>query len=59
VGGYEIAPSFSVTFSLDGDQLMTQATDQPKFPVYPETKCFLTVLDAEDEFFFDDQGQVS
>ena len=58
---YEIAPTFSVTFSLDGDQLMTQATNQPKFPVYPETetKFFLTVVDAEVEFFSDDKGQVS
>ena len=61
VGTYEIAPTFSVTFSLDGDQLMTQATNQPKFPVYPETetKFFLTVVDAEVEFFSDDKGQVS
>jgi len=61
VGTYEIAPTFSVTFSLDGDQLMTQATNQPKFPVYPETetKFFLTVVDAEVEFFSDEKGQVS
>jgi CubicO group peptidase (beta-lactamase class C family) len=61
VGTYEIAPTFSVTFSLEGDQLMTQATNQPKFPVYPETetKFFLTVVDAEVEFFSDDKGQVS
>jgi CubicO group peptidase (beta-lactamase class C family) len=61
VGTYEIAPTFSVTFSLDGDQLMTQATNQPKFPVFPETetKFFLTVVDAEVEFFSDNKGQVS
>jgi CubicO group peptidase (beta-lactamase class C family) len=61
VGNYEIAPTFIVTFSLDGDQLMTQATNQPKFPVFPETntKFFLTVVDAEVEFFTDDKGQVS
>ena len=61
VGTYEIAPTFSVTFSLEGDQLMTQATNQPKFPVYPETesKFFLTVVDAEVEFIPDDKGQVS
>jgi CubicO group peptidase (beta-lactamase class C family) len=61
VGNYEIAPTLVVTFSLDGDQLMTQATNQPKFPVFPETntKFFLTVVDAEVEFFTDDKGQVS
>jgi hypothetical protein len=40
---------------------MTQATNQPKFPVFPETetKFFLTVVDAEVEFFSDNKGQVS
>jgi hypothetical protein len=40
---------------------MTQATNQPKFPVYPETetKFFLTVVDAEVEFITDDKGQVT
>jgi len=49
VGTYQLAPDFSVTFTLEGDQLMTQATNQPKFPVYPEspTKFFLKVVDAE------------
>ena len=60
-GTYQLAPSFSVTFTLEGDQLMTQATNQPKFPVYPEsqTKFFLKVVDAEVEFFTDDKGKVS
>jgi CubicO group peptidase (beta-lactamase class C family) len=61
VGTYQLAPDFSVTFTLEGDQLMTQATNQPKFPVYPEspTKFFLKVVDAEVEFFTDDKGRVS
>jgi hypothetical protein len=61
VGTYQLDPAFSVTFTLEGDQLMTQATDQPKFPVFPEspTKFFLKVVDAEVEFFNDDKGQVS
>jgi hypothetical protein len=60
-GSYEIAPTFSIAFSLEGDQLMTQATNQPKFPVFPEsqTKFFLTAVDAEVEFFTDDKGQVT
>jgi hypothetical protein len=50
-----------VTFTLEGDQLMTQATNQPKFPVYPEsqTKFFLRVIDAEVEFVTDDKGQIN
>jgi CubicO group peptidase (beta-lactamase class C family) len=61
VGTYELAPTFSITFTLEGDQLMTQATGQPKFPIYPEspTKFFLKVVDAEVEFFSDDKEQVS
>ncbi len=61
VGTYQLDPNFSLTFTLDGDQLMTQATNQPKFPVFPEsqTKFFLKVVDAEVEFFSDDKGQVS
>jgi hypothetical protein len=43
------------------DQLVTQATNQPKFPVFPEsqTKLFLEVVDAQVEFFTDDKGWVS
>jgi hypothetical protein len=61
VGTYELTADFSITFSLDGNQLMTQATNQPKFPVFPEsdTKFFLKVVDAEVEFFSDDKGQVT
>ena len=61
LGTYELTPDFSITFSLDGNQLMTQATNQPKFPVFPEsqTKFFLKVVDAEVEFFPDDKGRVT
>ena len=61
VGTYQLAPSFSVKFMLDGDQLMTQATGQPAFPVFPEspTKFFLKVVDAEVEFFPNEKGEVS
>jgi len=61
VGTYQLTPNFSVTFTLEGDQLMTQATNQPKFPIYPEsrTKFFLKVVDAEVEFVPDDKGQVN
>ncbi|HEY0263568.1 MAG TPA: serine hydrolase [Granulicella sp.] len=60
VGTYEYSPSFSVTYTLEGDQLMTQASNQAKFPVFPESdrKFFMKVVDAEIEFFTDDKGQV-
>lgn len=61
VGTYQLAPDFSFTFTLEGNQLMTQATDQPKIPVYPEsqTRFFLKAVDAEIEFFTGDNGKVS
>jgi CubicO group peptidase (beta-lactamase class C family) len=61
VGTYQLAPNFSITFTLEGNQLMSQATGQPKVPVYPEsqTKFFLKVVDAEVEFFTDNKGNVS
>ena len=61
VGTYQIAPQFSLTISVDGDQLMTQATGQSKVPVYPEsrTKFFLKVVDAELEFTLGSTGQVT
>lgn len=47
--------------TLEGGQLMTQATGQPKFPLFAEseTKFFLKVVDAEVEFFKNDKGEVT
>lgn len=61
VGTYELGPNFSIVYSLEGDQLMTQATGQPKFPVYAEsdTKFFLKIVDAEVEFVSDGTGRVT
>ncbi len=61
VGTYQLAPDFSLTVTLEGNQLMTQATDQPKFPVYPEsqTRFFLKAVDAEVEFFPGGNGNAS
>ncbi len=61
VGTYQLTPQFSIAFTLEGDQLMAQATNQPKLPIYPESdrEFFLKAVDAEVEFFSDDKGQVS
>ena len=61
VGTYELAPNFDLVVTLEGTQLMTQATGQEKFPVFAEsdTKFFLKVVDAQVEFFRDDKGVVS
>ncbi|MHB1857048.1 MAG: serine hydrolase [Acidobacteriaceae bacterium] len=55
VGTYQLAPNFSITMTVENGQLMTQATGQPKFPLFAEsdTKFFLKVVDAEVEFFRD------
>ena len=40
---------------------MAEATNQPKFPIFPEseTKFFYKVVDAQLEFFKNDQGQIT
>ncbi len=60
-GVYQIAPTFSLTITLEGGQLMSQGTGQEKLPIFPEspTKFFLKVVDAQIEFFTDDKGQTS
>lgn len=60
-GTYGLAPNFDLVFTVENGQLMTQATGQPKFPVYAESdsRFFLTVVDAQVEFFKDDQGKVT
>jgi hypothetical protein len=52
---------FSLAVTLEGDQLITQATGQPKFPVFAEseTMFFLKVVDAEIEFFKNEKGEVT
>jgi hypothetical protein len=49
VGRYEMSPTFVLTVTLEDGRLMTQATNQPKFEIYPEseTKFFLKVVDAQ------------
>jgi len=60
VGNYELAPSFVLTVTLEGGQLMTQATGQSKIPIFAEspTRFFPKVVDAEIEFTKDKNGAV-
>ena len=59
-GTYIATPTFSVVYTLEGDQLFAQATGQKKFPIFPESdsKFFMKVVDAEIEFHADDKGKV-
>ena len=61
VGTYELTPNFSIVMTLEDGHLMTQATNQPKFPLFAEseTMFFLRVVDAQVEFFKNDKGQVT
>ena len=61
VGQYQLTPTFILTVTRDGDRLMTQATGQPKFEIFPEsdTKFFLKVVDAQLTFVRDERGAVT
>jgi len=61
VGTYELAPTFSIAITLEGNQLMSQATNQPKFPLFAEsqTMFFLKVVDAQIEFFKNEKSEVT
>lgn len=59
-GAYELAPGFVLTVTREGNHLMTQATGQQKFEVFPssETEFFLKVVDARITFVKGPDGQV-
>ena len=61
VGEYEVTPTFKASVFRDGEKLMTQATDQPAFELYPEgaDKFFLKVVEAKVTFTRDDKGVVT
>ena len=60
-GTYELQPGFAIVITLEGDQLMAQATGQPKFPLFAETETrfFLKVVDAQVDFTRDARGAVT
>jgi len=56
VGDFALSPTFVISFTKENGQLMTQATGQPKFPLFAsgERSFFLKVADAQ--FTFDPPG---
>ena len=60
-GTYALTLSFNLAVTVENGQLITQANGQGKVPIFAEseTKFFPTVIDAEIEFFKDDQGKVT
>ena len=61
VGTYDPGFGGRCFVTLDGDQLLTQLTGQPKFQLFAETetKFFLKEVDAEVEFIKDNQGRIT
>jgi serine-type D-Ala-D-Ala carboxypeptidase/endopeptidase len=61
VGTYQLAPSFAITITRDGEHLFEQATAQPKFEIFPESEkgFFLKVVDAQITFVTDDKGRAT
>src|SRR5262249_8500093 len=60
VGVYEF-PKFSIAITLENGQLMEQAGNQRKFPIFPQpqSKFFLKAVPARLEFFRDANGRIS
>jgi CubicO group peptidase (beta-lactamase class C family) len=60
-GTYELRPGFDLVITLEGGQLISQATGQGKLPLFAEseTKFFPKVIDAQIEFLKDDKGAVT
>ena len=60
-GTYELRPGFDLVITLEGNQLVSQATGQTKIPLHAEseTKFFPKVMDAEIEFRKDNKGTVT
>ena len=60
-GEYQLAPGFVLAVTLEGNRLMTQATGQGKFEIFPSspTAFFLKVVNAQITFVKDASGAVT
>jgi D-alanyl-D-alanine-carboxypeptidase/D-alanyl-D-alanine-endopeptidase len=61
VGIYELAPSFVLTVTREGNQLFAQATGQPRAELFAESdkKFFYKVVEAQITFQTDEQGRAT
>ncbi|MGI0133354.1 MAG: DUF3471 domain-containing protein, partial [Candidatus Micrarchaeaceae archaeon] len=61
VGTYQITSGFAMVITREGDQLKEQATGQPAFPLFPESKTvfYLKVVKAQISFVTDAKGNVT
>ena len=60
IGEYELQPGFTLTVTLEGNQLKTQATGQQTVDIFPksETEFYLKVVDAQLVFNKNDAGEI-
>jgi CubicO group peptidase (beta-lactamase class C family) len=60
-GKYQLAPGFIITMTREGDSLMSQATGQGKFELFPEseTKFFAKVTELTVDFVKGADGKVT
>jgi CubicO group peptidase (beta-lactamase class C family) len=61
VGEYQLAPTFTLMITKEGDQLFLQATGQPRIRLHPEaeTEFFLAEVDAQISFVKDATGKLT
>ncbi|HEV8189258.1 MAG TPA: DUF3471 domain-containing protein, partial [Pyrinomonadaceae bacterium] len=61
VGEYEVGPGFVLRVFREGDKLMTQATGQPAFEVFPESETVFAprAFPAKLTFIKDADGKVN
>ena len=60
IGEYELKPGFTLTVTLEGNQLKTEATGQQVVDIFPksETEFYLKVVDAQIVFNKNDAGEI-
>ena len=60
-GRYELAPTFVITVTRDGDHVFAQATGQPNFEIFAEDdrNFFYKVVDAQITFVVDATGRAT
>jgi CubicO group peptidase (beta-lactamase class C family) len=60
-GTFELRPGFNIVIRVQDGQLTAQGTGQGKIPIFAEseTRFFATEVEAEIDFFKDDQGNVT
>lgn len=61
VGRYDLAPTFAITVTRDGEALWAQATAQPRFRLWPSApnEFFIREVDAQISFVRDSTGRVA